>query len=110
MINAHHYSWIEAGNAIPEGMFLLHSCDNRPCVRPSHLRVGTQRDNIHDALLRGRRIGPQKRKVKLTPDDVRAIRARLARGEKAKTIAPDYGVTTRPIWYIARNEKWAWLH
>lgn len=101
---AHKYAWLEAGNEIPEGLFLLHSCDNPPCVNPAHLRVGTQLENLKDALLRGRQT-----RAKLLPDDVRAIRVRLANGDKTRDIAADYGMTMRPIQYIKANQHWAWL-
>ena len=42
------YSYSKYVGEIPEGMFILHSCDNRPCVLPSHLRVGTASDNMKD--------------------------------------------------------------
>jgi hypothetical protein len=103
-VMAHHFAWLEAGNSIPPGVFLLHSCDNPPCVNPAHLRTGTNGDNMQDALARGRRS-----QAKLSPEDVRTIRKRLANGDRAKDIAPDYGVTTRPIFYIKANQKWKWL-
>ena len=51
----HRVAW-EAHNAepIPEGMVVLHSCDNRECFNPAHLSVGTQQENIHDAMSKGR--------------------------------------------------------
>jgi hypothetical protein len=39
---------------IPQGMYILHSCDNPPCVNPSHLRVGTNLENVQDKMNRGR--------------------------------------------------------
>jgi hypothetical protein len=48
MWRAHRYFYTHYVGDIPEGMFILHSCDNRPCVLPSHLRVGTASDNMKD--------------------------------------------------------------
>lgn len=53
-ILVHRYSWRLAGNAIPDGLAILHRCDNPPCVRPSHLFVGTLTDNNRDMRAKGR--------------------------------------------------------
>ena len=54
----HRVAW-EAHNAepIPEGMVVMHSCDNRECFNPAHLSIGTQKQNIEDAVLRDRGVG-----------------------------------------------------
>ena len=58
IVMAHRYSWILAGRELPpKGLVLMHSCDNPRCVRPDHLRVGTQRENVHDARDKGRMRG-----------------------------------------------------
>lgn len=51
-----HVAWYLAnGELPPEGMLIMHRCDNPPCVRPSHLMVGTYSDNMRDAQAKGRR-------------------------------------------------------
>ena len=60
-IYAHRFSWIIDGGLIPRGLEVLHKCDNPMCVRPDHLFLGTQRDNMHDMLGKGRgRYGPNR--------------------------------------------------
>ena len=51
---AHRLMWELINGPIPDGMFVLHSCDNPPCVNPLHLRVGTHVDNMADVRDRGR--------------------------------------------------------
>lgn len=51
---AHRAAYAEWVDPIPEGMVVMHSCDNPPCVNPEHLTVGTQRDNIRDMAAKRR--------------------------------------------------------
>jgi len=59
-VGAHRMSWELYHGPIPDGMYVLHKCDVRACVRPDHLFLGSQKDNVHDMISKGRyNGGPQ---------------------------------------------------
>ena len=53
-IGAHRASWIFHKGEIPNGLYVLHKCDTRPCVNPDHLFLGTPKDNMQDCVKKGR--------------------------------------------------------
>lgn len=57
-IRAHRYSWRLAFGPIPDGVLVLHKCNNRACVNPAHLYLGTERDNALDAVRAGTMTNP----------------------------------------------------
>jgi len=73
-IGSHRASWLIYRGQIPEGIHVLHTCDNRKCVNPNHLFLGTLLDNTQDCNLKGRQAkGEKNGKSKLTEADVRQI-------------------------------------
>jgi len=51
---AHRWAYEKFYGPIPAGLFVMHTCDNPPCINPSHLRLGTNSDNIKDSVTKGR--------------------------------------------------------
>lgn len=71
-MTAHRASWLLNCGSIPDGFYVCHSCDNPPCVRPSHLFVGTPQENWDDCVAKGRaRSAPSGRAVRWGEIDVR---------------------------------------
>lgn len=60
MLRAHRVAHELFIGPIPDGLHVLHSCDNPPCVNPAHLRTGTRIDNMQDKALRGRNTNSNK--------------------------------------------------
>jgi hypothetical protein len=111
-ITAHRASWMLSFGEIPSGLFVCHKCDNRGCVRPDHLFLGTPRDNIHDALKKGRmrsvsKPGEESHSATICNDDVREIRRRYDRGDTVESIARTYNFSWGHTWGIATRRRWS---
>lgn len=105
---AHRVSWELAHGAIPDGMHVLHRCDNRPCVNPSHLFLGTNDDNIADKVSKGRQSrGEDRTFAKLTEADVMRIRDLVRAGISVRQIATTMPVHERNVLAAATGEAWS---
>ena len=105
---AHRVSWEWANGPIPKGKFVCHTCDNRACVNPKHLWLGSIADNQRDMAMKKRStIGERNPHSKLTEEDVREIRASsLKRCELAKI----YKVGHQAISQVILRQNWAHVH
>lgn len=91
------------------GMSLLHSCDNRRCINPDHLRQGTYSDNQNDAYARGRRPffgGHRNANAKLSETQALAI---LGDPRTQLKIATEYGISTSLVSAIQTGTAWRHL-
>jgi len=103
---AHRVSFRMHRGNIPNGLFVLHRCDNPGCVNPRHLWLGTLSDNNRDMTLKGRhshRGLVAGRHAKITADDVREIRAS---NDDALTLAARYGIARSHVYHIQTRRKW----
>lgn len=102
---AHRLSYEESFGKIPEGMEILHSCDNPSCVNPSHLSAGTRKDNMVDAVQKGRSAG-----MKLADASVIALLKDYIRGMSHADIAIKYGISVRSVPDFVTGDSRKWLH
>ena len=101
---AHRYALMLAtGQNPPPKVLALHSCDNRKCVNPAHLRWGTHADNTRDMYERGRH--PKKRTRKIPKEKIPSIVARRSDGESYRSIAADYDVSPGAIHRVVRENN-----
>lgn len=126
MAYAHRVSWSLAnGQEIPPGMFVCHRCDNPPCVRPEHLFLGSNSDNLQDASRKGRTANGERNgkytqpkrtprgeahgRAKLTADQVRHLRLLFAEGMTQNALAERYGIAQGVVSQIVNRRIWRHL-
>jgi hypothetical protein len=110
-VATHRLSWELHNGSIPVGMCVLHKCDNPPCVNPSHLYLGTKKDNSRDCIQRGRfkrnpQYGVKNKSTKLKMCQVIQIRELLAQGLSQRKVARIFNVGQYAIASISREETW----
>lgn len=114
---AHRVAWMLENGSIPDGLCVLHRCDNPPCVRPDHLFLGTPQQNSLDMSHKRRQIfqkhpervfGELNNAAKLRECDVLEIR-RLYRETKITQVqlAAQFGVANNTVSSLVRGRSWA---
>ncbi len=103
-VNAHRYAYELYVGSVPEGFYVTHKCDTRPCCNPEHLCIGTPSENQFDRYNRrpgNVPMGETHYKSKLTDAQVREIRAS---NEGATALGRKYGVGRRYIYELKKNQ------
>lgn len=126
-VRAHRFSWDlhRPDTPAPDSLHVCHNCpggDRRECVNPEHLFLGTDADNLRDAAQKGRLVtgerhyakthpeklarGERHGNAKLTTEDVREIRRRVASGEMQKTLCLEFGLSKAEVSNIVNRKLW----
>ena len=112
---SHRISWEMENGSIPKGMCVCHNCpggDNRSCVNPNHLWLGTVGDNNRDIMHKGRWVphnirGESHGSAKLRGQDVREIRKLISGGMTQAWVAKRFGVARTTVRKIISGETWS---
>jgi hypothetical protein len=91
-VPAHRLAWTLTYGPIPDNLSVLHRCDTPLCVRPDHLFLGTQADNLHDARAKGRLVDGR-HLIKVDDAGLADIQANYRPKQNGKALAEKYGIT-----------------
>lgn len=114
-MRVHRFSWEFYYGPVPNGLFVLHSCDNKACVNPNHLFLGTQKDNVHDMMRKGRDPfrrsypglkGELSGKAKLSEKKVIEIRKLYSEGCSVLKLSKIFGTSGSNIVHIVKRHTW----
>lgn len=101
MMKAHRFSWIIHFGAIPRIFHVCHHCDNPPCVRPEHLFLGTDMDNMRDCIEKGRYVAPPRHYgTRMNRETVDAVKKLRKEGASYETIHKSLGISRTAAWNL----------
>jgi predicted DNA-binding protein (UPF0251 family) len=121
MDGAHRISWRLFNNKwIPANYVVMHSCDNKLCINPNHLSIGSQKDNVIDMFKKNRQVSPEylskilsketgekNRNAKLNKEIVLEIRKLYSENISQREIARRLNVHYANVWAIVHNKSWS---
>jgi predicted DNA-binding protein (UPF0251 family) len=119
---ANRIAWELTYGQIPEGLWVLHTCDNRLCCNPGHMFLGTHAENMADMRRKGRAACGDKNSTRLYPDlvprgerngnailtadDVRFIRSSVAAGMNQTEVGKILGVSNHAVHHVIHGHTW----
>lgn len=105
-LKAHRVSWLIHQGDIPAGLYVCHTCDNRICVNPSHLFLGTDLDNIKDAKIKKRFAhGERNARCRLSARQISQIRDMVSSGVKQVRVSESFGITHQHVSKIINGQR-----
>lgn len=108
---AHRISYMMSRNdyELPEGMVVMHSCDNRKCVNPDHLTLGTHKENLQDMINKSRANparGERSGKAIFTDGDIKTIRRFAAMGKTRQEVGRMFDTNYQTVGKIMDGQRW----
>jgi hypothetical protein len=113
---AHRFSALLKFGIVRSDLDVCHSCDNRNCVNPEHLFIGTRKENMEDCVSKGRqakgdklsgfRCGESSPFAKLNAAQALMVRSMKSAGIKTRAIAAEFNITTDNVRRIVRRDTW----
>lgn len=101
---SHRFAYTITHGPIPEGLFVCHTCDNRGCVNPDHLWLGTNKDNMRDMVNKGRsNRGMRNGQARLSDMDILWIRDNQSLG--VKFLSEKFNISRRYVYNVIRRER-----
>lgn len=114
-MRTHRYAYERANGPIPEGLFVLHRCDNPSCCNIDHLFLGTNADNMNDMYQKGRGhdswlAGESRSNSKLTDRIVQECKIlHYFTGVEQGALADHYGISNQVLNLAIRGKRWSHL-
>lgn len=106
-ISVHRWVYENYFGVIPQDYVVMHMCDNKICINPAHLKIGTQWANMRDCTIKGRRPhGNKNGGARLSKEEVSFLRADYDSGINRKQIEEKYGVSKATVWRIGTRRSW----
>ena len=111
MLRAHRLAWVIEYGSIPDGLSILHHCDNPPCVNVLHLFLGTQATNQADMASKGRGrgrigLGEENGRARVTRVQAIEIIQRVQAGEIRAALAREYQIAPQTVSAIVTGQNW----
>lgn len=108
-VKAHRLSYILFKGEIPEGLEIMHQCDNACCVNPDHLKPGTHMENEQDKVAKGRSLRGEDKSADLSDELAQSILDRYRDGESIRLLALEHDIPYKTCEAICHRRRWKYL-